>query len=184
MQVFRNNSCFPSVKIGIIPSKYGVKAGFIPSNHIAKRGIIPFGCFEWAIIRIAITMARQRRMWRNFSPQRFACRATVFYHMGARALSVHADCVVKNIIGLTRTIHAYLRGQMSAWRPQTTVWLLCSNHFSVIYLTRKCISNDCSYICKYRFRRASHLNSEPRRVFCFLRVLPFRAQEYRVLIIN
>ena len=118
MHAFRNNSCFPSVKIGIIPSKYGVKAGFIPSNHIAKRGIIPFGCFEWAIIRIAITMARQRRMWRNFSPQRFACRATVFYHMGARALSVQADCVVKNIIGLTRTIHAYLRGQMSAWLPK------------------------------------------------------------------
>lgn len=51
---------------------------------------------------------------KKFSLQRFACRATVFYHMGARALSVHADCVVKNIIGLTRTIHAYLRGQMSA----------------------------------------------------------------------
>lgn len=67
---------------------------------------------------------------------------------------------------------------------QTTVWLLCSNHFSVIHLIRKCISNDCSYICKYRFRRASRLNSEPRRVFCFLRVLPFRAQEHIVLIIN
>lgn len=66
MQAFRNNSCFPSAKIGIIPSKYGVEGGIIPSNYIAKRGFIPFGCFEWAIIRIAITMARQRRMWRNF----------------------------------------------------------------------------------------------------------------------
>lgn len=49
MQAFRNNSCFPSAKIGIIPSKHGVRAGIIPSNCIAKRGIIPFGYFEWAI---------------------------------------------------------------------------------------------------------------------------------------
>ena len=33
--------------------------------------------------------------------------------MGARALSVHADCVVKNIIGLTRTIHALRVGGIS-----------------------------------------------------------------------
>lgn len=33
---------------------------------------------------------------------------------GCVCFIVHADCVVKNIIGLTRTIHAYLRGQMSA----------------------------------------------------------------------
>ena len=30
-----------------------------------------------------------------------------------------------------------------------------------------CIINDYSYICSNRIRHASHLNSEPGRVFCF-----------------
>ena len=30
-----------------------------------------------------------------------------------------------------------------------------------------CIINDCLYLCNNRIRHASHLNSEPGRVFCF-----------------
>ena len=41
--------------------------------------------------------------------------------------------------------------------------------FAWFFLAEKvCIINDYSYLCSNRIRHASHLNSEPGRVFCFL----------------
>ncbi len=37
-------------------------------------------------------------------------------------------------------------------------------------LMHKTLTNDYSYLCNNRIRHASHLNSEPGRVFCFMEI--------------
>ena len=38
---------------------------------------------------------------------------------------------------------------------------------ALFFLLKVCVVNDYSYLCSNRIRHASHLNSEPGRVFCF-----------------